>query len=66
MAPHKEGTHMKKYKVTKLDSRSGEKTECGGGYTEEDVKAITKGYKFNGLFYDRKGSHIIYTVEEEK
>ena len=66
MAPYKKETHMKKYKVTKLDSRSGKETEYGGGYTEEDVKLITKGYKFNGLFYDRKGSSIIYTVEEEK
>ena len=26
------------------------------------VKVITKGYKFNGLFYERKNSNIIYDV----
>lgn len=57
---------MKTYRITKMDSKTEKETNYGGGYTEEDVKAITKGYKFNGLFYDRKGSNYIYIVEEER
>lgn len=58
---------MKKtYIVTKIDSTTEKETKYGGGWTEEDVKAITKGYTFNGLFYDRKGSKYFFDVEEEK
>ena len=53
------------FKVIKVDSKTEKEQNMGGGYTAEDVKAITKGYTFNGLFYDRKGSKYYYIVEEE-
>lgn len=54
---------MKKYSVTKM-SIDGAEINYGGGYSEEDVKSITRGYKFNGVFYDRKGSRWFYVVSE--
>ena len=58
---------MKKtYTITKIDSATGTEKNYGGGWTEEDVKTITKGYTFNGLFYDRKGSKYFFDVEEER
>lgn len=30
----------------------------------EDVKVMLKGYKFNGLFWQKSGAKNIYTVEE--
>lgn len=56
---------MTTYKVTKINSLTGEETNYGGGYTMDDVKAIVKGYTFNGLFWDRKGSKYFYEVNEE-
>lgn len=56
---------MTKYKVKKYNSKADRFEDLGGGYTEEDVKAITKGYKFNGLFYERQGTMTFYTVSEE-
>lgn len=53
------------YKVTKIDSTTGKETNYGGGYTENDVKDITKGYTFNGMFYTRKNSKYMYIVEAE-
>lgn len=54
------------YRVIKMDSKTEKETNYGGGYTMEDVKAITKGYTFNGLYYDRKGSRYFFIVEEER
>lgn len=54
------------FKVIKVDSITEKEQNMGGGYTEEDVKCITKGYVFNGLYYDRKGSRYFYIVEEER
>lgn len=56
---------MKKYRVIKVDSITEEEKNYGGGYTKEDVDQIVKGYVFNGIFYDRKGSRYFYMVEEE-
>lgn len=53
------------YNVTKIDSKTGNETNLGSGYSEADVKAITKGYTFNGLFYERKNSKWMYIVEED-
>lgn len=53
------------YKVTKVDSKTGKETNYGGGYTEEDVKDITRGYKYNGLFYERIGSRYFFMVNDE-
>lgn len=55
---------MKTYKVTKY-SVDGQEKNYGIGYTEEDVKAITKGYAFDGLFYNRQGSKWFFIVEED-
>ena len=57
---------MTYYTVIKVDSKTGKEKNFGGGYTESDVKEITKGYTFNGMFYDRKGSKYFYIVEIEK
>jgi len=35
-----------------------------GCYDDNDIAIITVGYKWNGLFYERKGSNWIYIVEE--
>jgi len=53
------------YNITKIDSKTESEINMGSGYTEEDVKAITKGYTFNGLFYERKNSKWMYIVEED-
>jgi len=34
-----------------------------GFYSAEDIKLITKGYKFNGMFYERKNGKFIFIVE---
>lgn len=57
---------MKMFKVTKVEIATGSETNYGCGYNEEDVKAITKGYKFNGLFYERKNGKFIYIVDEQR
>ena len=54
------------YRVIKVDVKTGKETNCGGGYTMEDVKAITIGYTFNGFYYDRKGGRYFYIVENER
>ena len=54
------------YRVIKIDSNTEEETTYGGGYSAEDVKVIVRGYTWNGLFYDRKGSKYFYLVEEER
>lgn len=57
---------MKKFAIRKYNINEPEKVyNLGKGYTEEDVKLITKGYKYNGFFYERKNSDTIYIVEEE-
>ena len=50
------------YKIKKYDPKTDKWVSYGGGYTKEDVKSITKGYKNNGMFYERKGSKIMYEV----
>ena len=57
---------MTYFTIIKVDSKTGKEKNYGGGYTESDVKEITKGYTFNGMFYDRKGSKYFYIVEIEK
>lgn len=56
---------MKKYEVIKIDVKTEKETNLGSGYTLDDVKQITKGYKFNGLFYERQGSKYMYIVNEK-
>ena len=57
---------MKTYSIIKINSETEETRNYGAGYTEEDVKEITKGYKFNGLFYNRIGSKFFFIVTEDK
>lgn len=53
---------MKTYEVIKVDENGNETNY--GTMVEEDVKLVTRGYKFNGLFYERSNSKIIYIVNE--
>ena len=54
---------MATYKVEKLTENQ---TIDYGTMCEEDVKLVVRGYKFNGLFYERKNSTTIYIVTEVK
>ena len=51
------------YKITKCNAKNGESSDCGV-YDEKDMKNIIKGYKFNGLFYERKNTYIFYIVDD--
>ena len=53
------------YRITKINAITEEEQNLGGGYTEQDVKVITKGYKFNGLWYDRANSKWMFIVDKE-
>lgn len=53
---------MKRFRVTKI-KWNGEEIDYGT-MNKEDVKLVTKGYKFNGLFYERKNSKNIFVVDE--
>jgi hypothetical protein len=52
-----------KYRITKINAKTEEERDYGV-YSESEVKDIVKGYKFNGLFYEREGSNWFYMVEE--
>lgn len=54
---------MKDYKVTRIELVT-EKESDFGVLNEEDVKLVTKGYTYNGLFYERKNGKYIFIVEE--
>lgn len=56
---------MTTYNIVKINCMTEEEQNMGTGYTAEDVKAITKGYKFNGLFYTRTNSKWMFIVEED-
>ena len=51
------------YKVMKCDITT-EKWYDYGIYTEEEAKQIVRGYHYNGLFFEKKNSNTIYTVEK--
>lgn len=55
---------MDRYSIVKIDTTTEKETNYGRGYSQEDVSDITRGYVFNGLFYERKGSRYIYIVSE--
>lgn len=57
----KEVEKMKRYEVTKINVKT-EKEFNLGIYDKEDVKLIVRGYKFNGLFFERKNSDSIYVI----
>lgn len=56
---------VKMFKIEKVNIKTEAVTKYGGGFTAEDVKTITAGYTFNGLFYERKNSNYIFIVTEE-
>lgn len=55
------------YKVTKVEISTGKEINYGGGYTTEDVRDITAGYKLNEEFgyYERKNGKYMFFVEED-
>lgn len=55
---------MSKYSITKIDTTTEKETNYGSGYTQEEVNGITRGYVYNGLFYERKNSRYIFIVSE--
>lgn len=56
------------YKVTKVEIATGKEINYGCGYTMEDVKAITRGYKPNNEFgyYERSNGKYMFFVEVEQ
>lgn len=52
------------YEVIKINIKTNEETNCGT-YNEQDMKAIIKGYKFNGFFYEKSNSNTMYIVNEK-
>lgn len=52
-----------RYRVRKCDITKDQWFDYGE-YNEDDVKLIVRGYHFNGLFYEKKNSFTIYTVDE--
>ena len=65
------GTHLTikeirtMYEVIKVNCENGNETNYGTYTSKEDVKAIVKGYKFNGLFYTRENSKYFFMVTEK-
>ena len=55
----------KTYRIAKYNPNTDKWEDYGRGYSAEDVKAVTKGYKNEGLFYSRKGSKVLYEVRED-
>ena len=55
---------MTLYSVIKINSQTGEEIDYGAYMDYEDVKLITKGYTFNGLFYTRAKSKYLFIVTE--
>ena len=53
----------KAYKVTRIEIANEKETDYGT-CSEYDVKLITKGYTYNGFFYERKNGKYIFIVEE--
>ena len=57
----------KTYTVTKVEIETGKETFYGGGWAEDDVKAITRGYTQNKEFgyYERKNGKYMFFVDED-
>lgn len=60
------------YRIEKWNTKGESKCvgDYGGGYTEQDVKDLIKGYRKtktigNMQFYQRKGSFTLWLVIEE-
>lgn len=53
-----------KYRIEKANIKDGKWTDLGT-YDEQDKNIIIRGYRFNGMFYEKKNSNTIYTVTEE-
>lgn len=54
---------MKLYNVTKININTNEEINYGI-QNEEDMRAITRGYHNNGLFYEKSNSNTMYIVDE--
>lgn len=52
------------YKITKIDSKGKEYNY--GWYCEEDKNLIIKGWKYNGLFYEKRNTKSIIIVDEKE
>ena len=50
------------YEVIKVNGDNGNEINYGTYTDLDDVKAITNGYTFNGLFYTRKNSKFFFIV----
>lgn len=53
---------MNTYNVVKIELET-EKTFDYGMCNEYDLKLITRGYKFNGFFFERKNGKYIFIAE---
>lgn len=49
--------------IKKINVETEQEINYGGGFTEKEIKEITKGYTFNGFFYERQNSKYIFYVE---
>ena len=49
------------YEATKFDTKTNKTTEYGE-MIGADVKLLVKGYKYNGLFWERKKGKIGYEI----
>lgn len=52
-----------KFEIVRIEIATGKEYNMGI-YSEEDMKDIVRGFKFNGLFYERKNGKSIYVVTE--
>ena len=52
---------VKTFKISKFDGRSKKWNDYGGGYSEQDVKLITKGYKVDKEISECLTSSKVYT-----
>lgn len=51
------------YKVVKINAKTGKENNLGQ-MSESEMKSATRGYKFNGMFYSKEGSNVMFMVEE--
>lgn len=59
---------METYKISKYEPKEEKWYDYGGGYSAEDVKQITKGFRQDDIIeelYSRKGSNIMFEVIPE-
>lgn len=52
-------------KVKKVNVEDESVIDYGGGYDDDDVKLLTKGFVYNGLFYTSMDSPYFFIVESD-